>query len=343
MPPVPRPSRAYLACQAAGWGVYAVGNVVLFANWGAPVGRTALVNALYAAWGALATHAMRRRILREDWLRLPLGRLVAHVLVASVALGIALTLMLVAILRVFRLLPPEAPFWVVASSTLFNMTILSLVWLAIYLGVGFVRRSREAEIAALRYDLAAKDARFGALQAQVNPHFLFNSLNGVRGLIVEDPPRAQEMVTHLSALLRYSLRSGEEKTVPLGTEMEAVADYLALEKLRFESRLDVVLDVPPDATECRVPPMLVQTLVENALKHGIGNRRAGGRVAVRASRHGAHLVVEVENDGPWIETGGGTGLANARERLRLLFGDDASLSVVAGSPDSALVRVTVPA
>ena len=133
------------------------------------------------------------------------------------------------------------------------------------------RRRDTLERQALELSLVARDAQLRALRAQVNPHFLFNSLNSLRGLITEDPARAAAMVTGFAGLMRYSLDSDSRETVTLAEEMEAVDDYLGLERVRFEDRLLVERAIAPEALEVRIPPMMVETLVENAIKHGIAN------------------------------------------------------------------------
>src|SRR5690606_9276799 len=126
---------------------------------------------------------------------------------------------------------------------------------------------RAAEVERWRLQAAVKDAELAALRAQVNPHFLFNSLNSIRALIVEDPARAQQVVTQLAALLRYTLQAGATSTVPLEAELHAVRTYLALESIRLEERLRYTIDVDDAVRQAPVPPMLVQTLVENGIKH----------------------------------------------------------------------------
>jgi LytS/YehU family sensor histidine kinase len=120
-------------------------------------------------------------------------------------------------------------------------------------------------------------------EAQINPHFLFNSLNSIRGLVVENPQKAQDMITRFAALLRYNLNRDRQHTVPLSQEAEVVEDYLALEAVRFEGRLRVQFTVDPSAESLQVPPMILQALVENALKHGIAKRPEGGDVRIHAT------------------------------------------------------------
>lgn len=222
-----------------------------------------------------------------------------------------------------------------------GMLLATSIWTRLYLSITAQRRQNEID-AQLR--LALRDAQLRALESQVNPHFLFNCLNSIRALVTDDPPRAQDMVTKLANVLRHSLRHDRGHTVALSSEIEAVADYLALESIRFEDRMQVKLAIDPGVEQCAVPPMLLQTLVENAIKHGIAQVKDRGDLIVRAARRGGNIRLEVENSGMLSESSNGTklGLANARERLRLLYGDRAELSLKNGE-DRVTATVVIPA
>jgi LytS/YehU family sensor histidine kinase len=225
------------------------------------------------------------------------------------------------------LLKPEAQSLVDALKVLAVSTVLLAGWTALYVLLTGPRRHREVEI---QLQLALREAELRALEAQINPHFLFNCLNSIRGLVVENPARSQDMLTRLANILRYNLRRDIEHTVPLRSEVEIVTDYLALESARFEDRLRIHISIDPDAAPVQVPPMLLQTLVENALKHGIAPLPAGGDLLVRAIVVGDSMVLEVENPGQIAESGPGSqpvGLANIRERLRILYNGRASFEL----------------
>jgi LytS/YehU family sensor histidine kinase len=218
-----------------------------------------------------------------------------------------------------------------------GVIFMTCAWTAVYIGVHWYRRYVESQ-------LSLRKAELRALQAQVNPHFLFNSLNTIRGTVGENPEHAQDMITSLANLFRRSLRAEGTQVVPLSEEMAAVSDYLALESARFEERLNVSFTIEPAAEPFPVPAMLVQTLVENAVKHGISKTPEGGMVTVRGILENECLVLEIENTGRLREAdadGTHTGLANARERLRLLCGSEATLSL-ADRDGTVAVRVVIP-
>jgi LytS/YehU family sensor histidine kinase len=190
--------------------------------------------------------------------------------------------------------------------------------------------------------MAADEAALRALRAQINPHFLFNCLNSLRHLIAVNPDRAQAMVTSLADMLRYSLDSDRRDLAPLSAELRIVDEYLGLERVRFEERLHVERAIDPAALPVLVPTMLLQSLVDNAIKHGIADLIDGGVVRVEATVRGAELQLSVRNTGPLkpAVNGQGQGLRNAQERLRLLYGGAASLSLRdAQGMTEALVKI----
>jgi two-component system, LytTR family, response regulator len=206
-------------------------------------------------------------------------------------------------------------------------SITVFLWEVIYFGEHYFESFRTSEVEKLRLAVVAKDSQLRALISQVNPHFIFNCLNGLRAMIVEDPARAQDMVTELSNILRYSLQSGRTDTVPLETELEAVTAYLKLEAIRLEERLRVHIALDPESLETRIPPMLLQTLVENGIKHGVARLPGGGEIRVDSQVESRAVKIQVRNSGQLRDDAGSTrlGLDNARERLRLLYGNAASL------------------
>jgi hypothetical protein len=206
----------------------------------------------------------------------------------------------------------------------------------------FINPALQAEEALL--DSLQKEAELATLRSQINPHFLFNSLNTVRALIRGQPDLARNAVTRLSNILRVALESGRLTVIPLEVEMNVVRSYLALEGMRFDDRLDVEIDQEEGLEDARIPPMLVQTLVENAVKHGIGAQGGRGAVRVRIQSANGSLVVTVTNPGRIRANSRSTrvGLRNARERLDLLFGDEASLDLEETADDRVRAEVRFP-
>lgn len=206
----------------------------------------------------------------------------------------------------------------------------------------YSQRSAERERRALELAASLAEARLQTLRMQIQPHFLFNSLNALAALIPKDPKAADEMLGALSDFLRLTLEDSGGQEVPLRRELEFAERYLEIEKARFGGRLDYSLDVPPDALAAMVPALVLQPLVENAVRHGIEPRREGGWVGILARREGDALCLAVSDDGLGIPVAPreGVGLANTRSRLRELHGGAASLSWK--SENGARVEIRVP-
>jgi two-component system, LytTR family, sensor kinase len=212
----------------------------------------------------------------------------------------------------------------------------------------YYRLYRDREVRAARLESALARAQLRALQAQLQPHFLFNTLNTIASLIPEDPAAAEEMVESLSDLLRTALRDGGRDEITLAQEIELLDQYLRIQERRFQDRLRVERVLLPGLDGALVPPLLLQPLVENAIKHGVGSRPEGGTVTVRSERRDGTLLLTVEDDGPGFSpqaqaaAPAGLGLPNTRARLEQLYGNDAALETGNRSDGGAYVGVRLP-
>jgi sensor histidine kinase YesM len=200
---------------------------------------------------------------------------------------------------------------------------------------------------AEKVERQALQAQLQLLQAQIEPHMLFNTLANLQGLIAIDPPRAQQMLDQLIQFLRATLSSSRAQSNTLAQEFGLMDAYLGLMAVRMGSRLRYTLDLPKDLRDARVPPMLLQPLVENAIAHGLEPKVEGGEVVVRVSRSGEALVLDVCDDGRGLDAGPGKdgtqlGVHNTRERLRAIYGERASLTLSPNQPCGALARITLP-
>jgi sensor histidine kinase YesM len=349
---IPAPRPLYWRLQLLGWGLYGVLGVALFAAFAKDFGpslvwiQVTIVVTLF--W---LSHGLRYLIKRFGWEQLPLLALLGRLLVANALLAVLsqviiwLVIMLVIIPVVGSSGPSQG--WQQFIGYAINVNFVFWLWAAAYFSLYYLRNYRQSEIDKWKLEAAVREAEMQTLKAQINPHFLFNGLNNIRALIAEDPERARHMLSHLSELLRYSIQLNRTEQVPLHRELAVVRDYLQLESLQLEERLRYTLDVPEECLPVPVPPMLVQALVENAIKHGLAPRPAGGELLVQARCTPTELLLTVENtgqlqaDGPRPD-GTGTGLHNARERLRLLFGARAELHLEQATPDTVAARVRLP-
>jgi hypothetical protein len=237
---------------------------------------------------------------------------------------------------------------------------LAFIWIVASAIIKFTYKGRlQAEAqAAVATEVAESEqlkrqvveARMAAMQAQVEPHFLFNTLASIDHLIETDPPRASQMQKHLIALLRASMptmrETGNGGLRDLGRELAVIKPYLEILKVRMEERLQPRIEVPEGLHSAAFPPMMIQTLVENAIKHGLEPKSEGGSIVVRAEIVHGKLAVTVADTGLGFgkaaTAGTGVGLANIRERLKLLYGNKASLAVTENRPEGTLVTITVP-
>jgi two-component system sensor histidine kinase AlgZ len=201
--------------------------------------------------------------------------------------------------------------------------------------------SREAQARALESSLRARDAELSALKAQINPHFLYNSLNSISALTSIDPVRARDMCVLLADFLRMTLGLGEKALIPLQTELDLLDKYCAIEKVRFGDRLNLEEQIQDDARQCLLPPLLLQPLVENAVVHGIAQMTEGGRIRLQAIRSNGRITLTVENT--WDPEAGpsrrnGVGLKNVQRRLEARYGKEAQLEAKA---EDDLFRVSM--
>jgi hypothetical protein len=337
---------AYWICQLGGWTGYAVLRLTLSSFFRAVSWERVAAYAVFVAAGVLYTHLYRHMARRQEWTQMSLGQLAPRVLAATLAIALVLhgTMDVVGryVLELDLYEDIDSEIGVLLASVV-NGWFLLMLWSLIYFGVHYFWGYRQAEVDKWKLEAQAETARLKALKLQLNPHFFFNSLNSVRALIAEDPDRAQRMVTRLARLLRSTLQADDMKTVPLEEELSTVRTYLELEKVRFEDRLRHQIEVDDEARSYPVPFMLVQTLVENGIKHGVSRCREGGVITVRATVRDGVLRIRVTNPGTLdTEESGGTGLANARERLRLLFGKKASLTVENADADTVVATAEMP-
>jgi LytS/YehU family sensor histidine kinase len=304
--------------------------------------------------GIALTHGLRRLIARQGWLTLPPAALGIRILIATL-LATTATYFVATTLSQAVYGNPAAPITqafyqrLTPAGQLRNEYIFFIVvhvtWAAAYLAIAIQRQRYRTEVRQAQLGEALRAAELRLLKSQLNPHFLFNALNGLRSLISDEPERARDAVTHLARTLRYTLASSDEDLVSLERELEMVDDYLALESMRLAERLTVEREIEPAARNVRVPAMLLQTLVENSLKHGIAALKPGGTLRITAQVVNRQLVLRVDNprpadDVPAAQTG--VGLRNASERLRLLFGERASLKLDLSRPGLATAEVRIP-
>lgn len=337
---------AYWLAQISGWAFFVVLNV----GWSLANNEfhssTPKMLVLIFVLGLGFSHLQRYVILKMDWLKMGLLPLIPRILLLSTMFGLvcfflqALTSDLL-FSDVPIILTTELSALEVVDLVL-NWTLLLTLWSTFYFIYHYFDNYRREEIKNLQLESSMREIELNSLKNQLNPHFMFNSMNSIRALVDEDPVLAKTAITQLSTILRNSLIIGKRKTIPLEEELNVVRSYLALESIRYEERLRVNIEIGKEAEQRHVPPLMLQTLVENAVKHGISKLTKGGTIDLRADARNGALYIQIENSGKFEKKrrskSGGIGLANTKKRLELLYGTSADLQI---SNNNGMVRTEI--
>jgi two-component system LytT family sensor kinase len=341
-------NRLYWLCQIGGWTAFIIYQLTMYVFvLKVPASGLLFLNGLTNIFlGIAVTHAYRSYVHLMGWLAMPLVRLIPRVILGVISMAIILSTINIPLDKImFPGLEISYQFSSIYGM-LSNWSKYILVWALIYHLFQYYRKSLESEKQRYRLEARMKEAEYNQLKSQLNPHFLFNSLNSIRALVEEDPQRARTAITQLSALLRGSLKMGDLKLVSLSEELATVKDYLSLEQIRFEERLSFLIDAPVETLSCRVPPMMIQTLAENGIKHGISKRKEGGKILIRARLTNGLLSIELRNPGKFIppdkSSGEGYGLTNTNQRLQALYGDKARLEIDNSADGEVHTKITLP-
>jgi LytS/YehU family sensor histidine kinase len=220
--------------------------------------------------------------------------------------------------------------------------------LGIRYAVNYYQMYRERELQAAQLQNQLAQARLQVLKTQLHPHFLFNTLNNISELVYQDPEAAEQMIASLSDLLRIALDKLDVQEVPLQQELEFLQKYLEIEQMRFHDRLQVKMAIDNDTLEARVPNMILQPLVENAIKHGIAPLAAGGTIEIGAARQNGHLNLRVKDNGAGVPFGDttnlteGVGLSNTRARLQHLYGTQHDFQLIPQQKGGLLLNLQIP-
>lgn len=293
------------------------------------------------AYYILTTHLYRSLIIQWGWLNLRLGHLIPRLLITTLILSILNYGYLVAVER-FSDKYEGANFTVL--SILINLGgywAIYFLWTIFYFAFHYVERYNKS----LKAETAAREVELNNLKSQLNPHFIFNALNSIRALIDENPKKSKEAITQLSHILRNSLVSDRKRLITFNEELKTVMDYLALETIRYEERLHTRFEIDEQSGNFLIPPLMIQTLVENGIKHGIGNLTNGGEVSITTHVKDKRLDVQIRNSGQLnknMALSSGFGLENTRKRLVLVYGDQASFEIRNENDHTVLTRITMP-
>jgi sensor histidine kinase YesM len=341
--------RLYWTLQVGGWSIYAILQISFFIFSNESIsGRRFFFFILESGIGLFLTHLFRYLIVYQfKWMSLPLPKLIPRVLFLLSLLAItAYFFQQVAIIvsgRTFSLEQALQTDQIILGWSFF--AIVFFIWTLFYFTYYFVEQYNKS----IKYEASRIEIELSNLKSQLNPHFIFNALNSIRALVDENPKKSKQAINYLSNILRNSLAVDRIGLTNFEDELKIVKDYLSLESIRFEERLKTEFDIHPDSNQFLVPPLMIQTLVENGIKHGISKLTEGGTITLQTIVEDATLIIRIRNSGQYqayhvngIKRKGGLGLKNTAQRLKLLYGENASFKIENESDTFVLTEIIIP-
>lgn len=338
-----KPSRYYYKAQLVGWSLYILISTVVLLQSGTRLSID-VIGGIYLvfALGLIISHLYRYVIIRFGWLEKDIFSLLPRVTVASILIALGFQGLYIGIGNLAFGWDMEYSF---TDSNLITWAMLFFIWSLFYFTYIFFQRFRKEEIKNLQLEAARNEYELRRLRDQMNPHFIFNAMNTIRAMIGEDPDKAKQAVTQLSNVLRSSLQAGKQELIPLTKEMEIVRDYLEIEKARYEERLTVEWDIAKGTERVQIPPLMLQTIVENSIKHGIAKLPDGGLIAIHTTLMLDAVEINVINSGhydPEARSDSSLGLENTRNRISLSFGSEGWLTIGNHGDDQVKTTVHLP-
>jgi two-component system, LytTR family, sensor kinase len=335
--------RLYWSLQVGGWLLYALVQIVIsFIAFGGTSPESLIFLLIESFLCLLETHVARILLTPSKWLKIGMPRLIARVLSTALLLGIILYFLRIPFSYLLGIYDYDVVFdygriWILSF---FNMVIFFL-WYVLYFTYHYFDQYNKS----LKYEASMVQIELNNLKSQLNPHFIFNALNSIRALVDENPIKSKQAINQLSNILRKSLASDKKGLTKFEDELKIVKDYLGLEHIRFEERLKTEFEIHPDSHKFYVPPLMIQTLVENGIKHGISRLTAGGVIQMKTVVENDRLKIRIRNSGHLNgerSTKDGIGLKNTVQRLKLIYGDEASFRIVNENDNFVLTEVIIP-
>jgi sensor histidine kinase YesM len=339
---------AYWWCQIGGWSSYVLINTFFYFTIRTKPSPHFFSSVLLDAFvGVVITHLMRILIRKANLVNLDLRRQIISMFLTTLVFAITFSIVIMRADEVFNLesdMWKEYTFWNKVMRASFGYFLFLLIWNFIYFTYHYVEKTRKEKLDKVRLESLVKELELKTIKSHINPHFIFNALNSIRALVDENPERARTAITELSNILRSSMQSEKLETAPLERELNIVKDYLELEHIRFEDRLKVEYDIDEDTLDQHVPPMMLQTLVENAIKHGISRQISGGKIKIISDFKDNHHELIVQNTGT-LESENNTegfGIVSTQNRLKLLYGGKADFAIRNVNGNMVEAKVLMP-
>ena len=337
----------YWILQILGWSAFGLINLFFVSlERGISVVQIGAFSSL-AGFYLLSTHAFRYVIKMYGWFNKNFTQLVTNTLLALAIFSVLNTIAQILINLIFDTLNPEEDFRpVVIMVNIFVSFLFYSLWSMLYFLFHFLDNYNQS----LKYQAKINEIQLNHLKSQLSPHFIFNALNSVRALVDEEPSKAKVAITQLSNILRFSLMMDKKRIIDFENEFNTVKDYLNLESIRFEERLVIKYDIEQAAYDYKIPPMMLQTIVENAIKHGISNKLKGGLIEIKCSEGITDdLYIQVKNSGQLRtnslnkkKVGEGHGITNTIQRLKLIYGNRASFKIFNSGSDFVITEIKIP-
>ena len=336
----------YWTFQILGWGLFGLINLFFAFLFGQFQPAMLCRLLFFLEMGILSSHFMRHIIRKNSLLMRPINQQIILLLILTLVFSSFFSLAQTPFEAAYSLYPTgkPAPFHIHFFYNLSSSFVLLFIWNSIYFMYHYVVKSRKQQLDTLQLEALVKSLELKTIKAHINPHFIFNALNSIRALIDENPQRARRAITELSTILRSSLQAEKGETVSLEEELKIVKDYLALEYMRFEDRLKIEYDIDETTLNQQVPPMMLQTLVENAIKHGISKQLKGGVLKIVSDFKNNYHELSVQNTG-YLNGGAshkGFGLSSTKDRLGLLYGERASFQIIQVNSELVEAKVLIP-
>lgn len=338
-------NKLYWLFQIIGWSFYALtGSVV--ANMS--VASTQLAVKLFIPFLAeaifffIATHFYRYVIKKRNWLGLSMSALTPRVIISTIIIGLSVYPLRIGVSYPLDIYNPNLLSLTKVLGSAIPNTLIVFIWSLFY----FIYQYFERYNRSLKHEAAFRQMELENLKSQLNPHFIFNSLNSIRALVDEDPGKSKLSITQLSNIMRKSLGTDQSRLISFKQELETVKDYLGLEDVRYEERLKTSIDINPLSYKFNVPPMMIQTLVENGIKHGVSKLKEGGELQLRTEVINDNLKIEIRNSGQYTlknnQAEEGLGIKNTLQRLKLIYGEAATFNIENESEYNVLTKITIP-
>ncbi len=338
-------NKIYWISQIIGWGILVLIDNFFAISFRGFDWQRIIISFYWGLGGISFSHCLRIIIKKQKWLELPFKNLTVRIIISNLLISILLVALMMGVSYFSGVMNTKEFKILFIPANIINTASILILWSIIYFAIHYFENYKQSEIERLIWEAAVKDYELKTLKSQLNPHFMFNALNSIRALVDEDPEKAKLAISQLSSIFRYSLKMEKMETVPLEEEINIVKDYLALEHIRYEERLNYKISVNPKSTQVEIPPMMIQTLVENGIKHGISKIPEGGNIEICSDVINSNVLIKIINSGnidnAELNNLKGYGINNTKQRLNLLYGDKSSFNI-SNQNGSVLTEIIIP-